>query len=341
MFVFASYLIIYSALIILSSHLSLGVSHALRTTEYNDRDEQYHWLQAQPALNLRHVEIMSYGKINFIHTVLSKRKLTWFVDNGLVDGWNDPRFPTVQGCVRRGVQLPALRNFILSQGASKRVITMEWDKFWSDNKKILEDTCPRYMAVDTVKQHVLTIDALEHDEELVTVPLHPQKPEMGSRLLRRGRRVLVDDCDLSLLKVGEEVTLLRWGNVLITHIHSDTADQPIDGKFNASATNFSKTKKITWLTYNQDITPLKLMYFDHLITKAKLEEDEDFKAYVNPAEKSKVEVNAVGDPMLKLVTVGSVLQLERKGFFRCDRAYGQDGEGSPVVLFHIPDGKKK
>lgn len=62
--------------------------------------------------------------MNFIHTVLSKRKLTWFVEQGLVEGWFDPRFPTIQGCVRRGMNVEALKNFIIGQGASRRVITM-------------------------------------------------------------------------------------------------------------------------------------------------------------------------------------------------------------------------
>ncbi len=74
--------------------------------------------------------------MNFIHTVLSKRKLTWFVENKLVEGWFDPRFPTIQGCVRRGMNVDALKNFIIAQGASRRIITMEWDKFWAENKKV-------------------------------------------------------------------------------------------------------------------------------------------------------------------------------------------------------------
>ena len=76
-----------------------GVTHAFRTSEYKDREDQFYWvLKAQQAVwpGLPWVHIWDYSRLSFVNTVLSKRKLTWFVQTGLVDGWSDPRMPTVQ-----------------------------------------------------------------------------------------------------------------------------------------------------------------------------------------------------------------------------------------------------
>jgi glutamyl/glutaminyl-tRNA synthetase len=202
-----------------------GVTNTLRTTEYNDRDEQYHWIQA--ALGLRKCHILSYGKINFVNTVLSKRKLTWFVENGYVDGWNDARFPTIQGCIRRGMQVEALKNFVISQGASRRVINMEWDKFWSENKKILEEISPRYMAVTNETKVLLTVTNVPTDVEGVLINLHPSKPEMGQRVLRRSHQIYLEGDDAQLFTEGEEVTLVRWGNFFIDRVVRDESGKVI------------------------------------------------------------------------------------------------------------------
>lgn len=310
-----------------------GVTHALRTTEYNDRDEQYHWLQN--ALRLRRVHIHAFGKMNFVNTVLSKRKLTWFVEQGLVEGWSDARFPTVQGCLRRGVDVDALKRFIISQGASRRIITMEWDKFWAENKRVLEEKCPRFMGVSSADAVEVVLDNVAAEEVQADVPVHPQKPELGTRPMTRSNRLLIDQADAVTLAEGEEVTLLRWGNMRIRSIVKE-GDQVvrIEGSFDPDATNFSKTKKLTWLAQSAKNVAAEVHEFDHLLRKAKIEDTEDFKDFVNPVTR-KIS-SALVDVAVGSLPAGSVVQLERKGFFRVDVAHGA---GQTLQLFAIPDGK--
>jgi len=290
-------------------------------------------------MGLRKVHIFAFGKMNFIHTVLSKRKLNWFVENGKVEGWFDPRFPTVQGCVRRGINVDALKSFILSQGASRRVITMEWDKFWAENKRVLEDIAPRFMGISEdalVKFEITNFSPSDPDGDEVQVPLLPSKPDAGSRIQRRSNVLFVEQEDAATYKQGEEVTFLRWGNFIIDEISRSEAGRVLGmkGRFNADATNFSKTKKATWLAATSGCVTCRLVEFDHLIAKAKLENDEAFQDFLNPV--TLAETTAICDPLVKTLPAGTVIQLERKGFYRIDQA-GSDTQAP--VLFYIPDGR--
>jgi glutamyl-tRNA synthetase len=90
-----------------------GVTHALRSSEYHDRNAQYYRILQD--MGMRRVEIYEFSRLNMVYTLLSKRKLLWFVQNKKVEDWTDPRFPTVQGIVRRGLKVEALIQFILQQ----------------------------------------------------------------------------------------------------------------------------------------------------------------------------------------------------------------------------------
>lgn len=313
-----------------------GVTHALRTTEYDDRNVMYEWMQK--AMKLKHkTSIKTFGKMSFVHTVLSKRKLNWFVENKKVEGWFDPRFPTIQGTIRRGVDVDALKSFVISQGASRRVITMEWDKFWSDNKMVLEQKAPRYMGVNTPGHVEVTLENVPAEITAHSVPLFPLLPEKGSRVCRRYNVVYIDQEDAAAVKEGDEVTFLRWGNMRITAIEKDGDKvKTIRATHDPEATNFSKTRKMTWLAAVPDCVECTLVSYDHLITKAKLEDGDVFQDFINP--ETKFESAALCDPCLRNVNAGDVIQLERKGFYRVDKAYG--GPGKPAVLITIPDGKK-
>lgn len=130
-----------------------GVTHALRTNEYRDRNPQYRWMTE--ALGIRNVQIWDFSRLNFIYTLLSKRKLHHFVNTGLVRGWDDPRFPTVRGIRRRGLTVEALRQFMLLQGPSQAIVSLEWDSIWAMNKKVIDPVAPRHWAIVQAKRYAV------------------------------------------------------------------------------------------------------------------------------------------------------------------------------------------
>ena len=326
-----------------------GVTHALRTSEYLDRDEQYAWFQN--VLKLRRVRIHSFARMNFMYTELSKRKLTWFVDNGHVTGWDDPRFPTVRGVVRRGVNVSALRDYILGQGASKRMTLMEWGKFWAVNKKSIDDNAKRFMAISKEgKVAIKVVNAADAGKnEFIKALNHPKFPELGQRLLKVSSSILVESSDMENVQVGEEIVLMRWGVVKITKVDGGFEGEFVpDGDFKDA-----KKRKITWLSASDQNIEVKLYEFDNLINKAKLEENENFKDFLNTNNLASTVVH--GDPGMKSLKQDQVIQIERRGLFRVDKVYGRIGnakrsaEGKEklgggdggLVLFMIPDGKKR
>mmetsp|Transcript_17046 Transcript_17046/g.24109 ORF Transcript_17046/g.24109 Transcript_17046/m.24109 type:complete len:737 (+) Transcript_17046:320-2530(+) len=310
-----------------------GVTHALRTTEYNDRDEQYAWFQS--ALNLRRSRIHSFARMDFRFTELSKRKLTWFVEQGHVTGWDDARFPTVRGVIRRGVNVTALRKFICSQGASRRIVNMEWNKFWAENKKEIDLMAKRFMAIDSSEHVPLTITngpAKESNTYIGTDYL-PKDPEFGKRAMRLASSVLLEKVDVDGVEVGEEIVLMRWGVVKLTSVSPTGLEGTYipDGNFKAAK------RKLSWIADVKENISVVLTEFDNLISKEKLEEGEDFKDFVNPNTLATTVV--IGDPGLKTLQKDEIIQLERRGYYRVDQPYINDDKG--LVLFTIPDGKSK
>jgi glutamyl-tRNA synthetase len=144
-----------------------GVTHCLRANEYSDRIPMYKWVLN--AFNLPDINIYEFSRLNLVHTVLSKRNLKWFVNNKIVDDWVDPRFPTVQGVLRRGLKVQTLRDFMLAQGPSKNTNLMEWDKIYAMNRDIIDPTARRLFAVSTENGVTIHIENLPSDVEEVTV----------------------------------------------------------------------------------------------------------------------------------------------------------------------------
>lgn len=313
-----------------------GVTHALRTNEYRDRNPQYAWFLQQ--LGLRNVEIWDFGRMNFVYTLLSKRKLQWFVDHGVVDSWEDPRFPTVRGIRRRGMTIECIRQFILSQGPSQQIINMEWDNIWALNKRLIDPVVPRYTALEEAKLVRASI-AGAPPAHTKAVPRHKKNAELGTKTTTYDSEVLIEQADAASFGDGEEITLMDWGNVIVRkkHTAADGSVESLEMEANLDGDFKQTKKKVTWLareTATHHLTPVLLKDYDYLITKKKLEEDDKFTDFLTP--QSQFNTEAIADANVAALEQGQQIQFERKGYYVLDKVQGADGRRE---FIRIPDGR--
>lgn len=315
-----------------------GVTHALRTIEYRDRNPQYQWML--DSLNLRGVQVWDFARMNFIRTLLSKRKLTKLVETGVVWGWDDPRFPTIRGIRRRGMTIPALREFILKQGPSKAVTLFDWALIWATNKKYIDPVAPRHTAIvnkDIVKATITNGPAAPYTEEKAK---HAKNAAVGTKAVVFSSSVVLEQVDAKSFKQDEEITLMNWGNAFVRKISTDAATGNITGldlELNPQGDVKKTEKKVTWLaTEGQDLVPVELVDFDYLLKKDSLSEDDVLEDFLN--YDTEFRDAGVADGNLSQLKVGDIIQFDRKGFYRVDRA---PAPGVPAVLFNIPTGKAK
>ncbi|WPG98347.1 Hypothetical protein R9X50_00113600 [Acrodontium crateriforme] len=315
-----------------------GITHALRTTEYNDRDAQYQWFIK--TLGIRGVHNWNFSRMNFIRTLLSKRKLTKLVDGGSVWGWDDPRMATVRGIRRRGMTIPALQEFILKQGPSKNINFMDWTSFWATNKKYIDPVATRYTAVESKNKVTCIVNGAPEEPTSEEKDLHAKNASLGKKKVFYSKTIIIDQVDAQSFADNEEITLMNWGNAIVRTkttgadglVTSLTFDLHLEGDVKKTA------KKITWLSTSQDLIPITLYDFDYLITKDKPDPDDSLEDILN--KETLFETEAVADCNVANLKEDDIVQFDRKGYFRIDRAYKQDSKKEGVVAFQIPTGKK-
>eukprot|EP01114_Cavostelium_apophysatum_P006551 TRINITY_DN1791_c0_g1_i1.p1 TRINITY_DN1791_c0_g1~~TRINITY_DN1791_c0_g1_i1.p1 ORF type:complete len:763 (+),score=205.51 TRINITY_DN1791_c0_g1_i1:72-2291(+) len=310
-----------------------GVTHALRSSEYHDRNPLYNWVA--DILRIRRPCIEDFSRLNFSYTLLSKRKLQWFADTGRVGGWNDPRFPTIQGLLRRGLTVEALTEFVLSQGASKNANLMDIEKLWAVNKRIIDPVVPRYTAIQRDTRVVFTLTNGPATPESKGMPKHKKNESLGNKVVTFMNSIILEGADARTIEKGEEVTLMDWGNAIADEISTNDQGQiSITGRLHLEGSVKDTKKKMNWLPNNDDLVQVSLIEYGNLITKKKLEEDDKVEDIANP---DSIDVtHALGDPNLRSLSKGDRIQLERRGYFICDEAYLKGTK--PMVLIMIPDG---
>lgn len=272
-----------------------GVTHAMRSKEYELRDELYY--EILDSLAMRKPLIVEFSRLSLQNTTMSKRKLRKLVDGHLVDGWDDPRLPTISGLKRRGILPESIRTFVISMGLSKVESQPTWDYLESINRKILDPISPRYFFVpDPVKVLVEGAPALE-----VEMPFHPDNESYGKRKLSTSGAFFVPANDLKDAKAGSRIRLIEAFNLKITEISGDEVRAVYDGSEQSR-----DTPKVQWLDSKAENHEIEVWVPGPLVI------GEEF----NPESLTKV--HGLVEPSFSSLDVGSIVQFVRFGFCRVD-----------------------
>ncbi|WP_418935030.1 glutamine--tRNA ligase [Haemophilus sp.] len=188
------------------------ITHSLCTLEFQDNRRLYDWVLENISIERPLPHQYEFSRLNLEGTLTSKRKLLKLVNDGIVDGWNDPRMPTISGLRRRGYTPASLREFCRRIGVTKQDNVVEYSALEACIREDLNENAPRAMAViDPVR---VVIENFE-GEETLTAPNHPNRPELGERQLPFTKELYIDRADFreeankqyKRLVLGKEVRL--------------------------------------------------------------------------------------------------------------------------------------
>jgi glutaminyl-tRNA synthetase len=323
-----------------------NITHSLCTLEFEDQRPFYDWLLQRLAEAGCFAEPLpqqyEFARLNLNYTVLSKRKLMQLVDEGHVDGWDDPRMPTLAGARRRGFTPQAIRAFTDQIGVSKSDSWIDMGVLENCVRDHLNEAAPRRIGVlDPVK---LVIDNYPDGQaEDCEAPNHPQKPELGTRQLPFGRELWIERDDFMVeptkgyfrLYPGNRVRL-RYGYVVectgfdqdadgrVTTVHCNYFPDSRSGS--AGADQYKVKGNVHWVAVNA-AHACEVRLYDRLFTVPNPGAgDRDFLLDINPDAKRVVQAQV--EPALKDAQPGEHFQFERHGYFVADAVDSK--HGAPV-----------
>ena len=306
-----------------------GITHSICTLEFMDNRRLYDWVLDNITIDCRPHQY-EFSRLNLEYTVMSKRKLNQLVTEKLVDGWDDPRMPTVSGLRRRGFTSASIREFCKRIGVTKQENMIEFGSLESCIRDDLNENAPRAMAVlDPVK---IVIENFEVGAvETLTVANHPNKPEMGEREVPFTREVWIEREDFreeankkyKRLVLGKEVRLRGAYVIKAERIEKDaegnittifcTYDAETLGKNPADGRKVKGV--IHWVSADKAL-PAEIRMYDRLFTVPNPAAADDFAATINP--ESLVVLNGFVEPSLVNAEAETGYQFERMGYFCAD-----------------------
>ncbi|WP_445157758.1 glutamine--tRNA ligase/YqeY domain fusion protein [Halomonas sp. E14] len=316
-----------------------GVTHSICTLEFEDHRPLYEWFLANLPVPARPRQI-EFARLNMNYTLTSKRKLKLLVDECIVDGWDDPRMPTLSGMRRRGYTPASIRKFCEMIGVTRADgglvdIAMLYHAIRAD----LEDNAPRAMCVLKPLKVVLT-NVPEDHEEVYEVPGHPAREDMGIRRIPFTREIYIDSDDFMeappkkffRLAPGQEVRLRNSYVIRCDEVVKDEAGEIAELRCSVDFDTLGKNPEgrkvkgvIHWVSATHAV-PVEVRLYDNLflVEQPDKDKDADFLEHLNPES---LEVcQAMGEPSLAGVAPESRFQFERMGYFCADRHACRDGK---------------
>lgn len=303
-----------------------GVTLTLRTNEYRDRNAQYYWFLDNLKLENK-PKIHDFSRLNFENTVISKRKMKFYVENGYVTGWDDPRMCTLRGLARLGMNMDVLKDYVIKQGASQKTAIVSWDKIWAFNKKVIDPISPRISAVPLKDFVICHIDSSSDDQtehqhsfkensKVIDVPKHKKNPELGMKKLLLSKEILISQEDALLLKKDEEFTLMNWGNaIVIDKSMENNSISTIRLKLKLNGDFKTTENKITWIS---KAGAVMVKFYEYGNLQNDIDTDDLALKYNKDSKKESwwLAENSICD-----IQKGNVMQVERIGFFICDGVF--------------------
>ncbi|MDC8803724.1 glutamine--tRNA ligase/YqeY domain fusion protein [Halomonas pacifica] len=309
-----------------------GITHSICTLEFEDHRPLYEWFLDNLPVPARPRQI-EFARLNLNYTLTSKRKLKLLVDEGIVDGWDDPRLPTISGMRRRGYTPASIRKFCEMIGVTRADgglvdIAMLYHAIRAD----LEDNAPRAMCVLKPLKVVLT-NVPEDHEEVYEVPGHPARDDLGVRQIPLTRELYIDQDDFMeeppkkffRLAPGKEVRLRNAYVIRCDEVIKDAGGEISELRCSVDFDTLGKNPEgrkvkgvIHWVSAAHGV-PMEVRLYDNLfqVEQPDKDKDADFLDHLNP--ESLVVCQAIGEPSLARVTPESRFQFERVGYFCADR----------------------
>ncbi len=284
----------YDFSVAIEDHID-GVTHAMRTKEYELRDELYFTLIK--LLRLNKPELIEFSRLEMENAPLSKRKINPLIDQKLVAGWDDPRLPTLAGLRRRGFLPEAIREFVTSLGVAKSEAVMQWEALESTNRKILDPIANRYYFVaDPVRVEIKGAPAVIATD----TPLHPAKSEIKRYELKGPDFfVYISGDDYKAIRKDDNVRLMHLFNVKITK----TGEKYMEAEY---AGDDKTARKLHWVPVNS--LRARLNVFEPLFL------NDEFN------KKSLALREGLLEPFAANVKEGERVQFERMGFVILENA---------------------